>query len=86
MLNESDSLTGGQYVRVLRVNIPAMSTMGYGWGEGEDGKGVTFAGDHRPMRALGEALQAAAANGEDAPVAWVEDWQVLQTGEDRGQA
>ena len=38
----------------------------------ETGDWVTFAGDHRPMMAIAEAL----ATGEDVEVD-VEDWQIL---------
>lgn len=43
-------------LKVVRVSIPRWSTIGYGWGYGEDGRLYVFVGDHRPMRALGEAL------------------------------
>ena len=44
---------------VHRVHIPPLSTIGYGWGIDEDGDEVQFVGDHRPMRNIGEAVQAA---------------------------
>jgi hypothetical protein len=64
-------------VWVLRVNIPAMSTIGYGWGETvdeEETRAVRFAGDHRPMMELGEAMEA---SGEEPVYAELEDWQIL---------
>lgn len=51
-------------VYVERVSIPAMSTIGFGYGRDENGCEVTFYGDHRPMRELGEALIEA---GEPIP-------------------
>ena len=65
-------------VRVTRVSIPSMSTIGYGWGtDTTTGKPVKFAGDHRPMRHLGEAIVEARAAHADAPVVELEDWQIL---------
>jgi hypothetical protein len=62
-------------VEVHRVNIPAMSTIGYGWGtDVEDGSEVQFAGDHRPMRHLGEAL----AQASEPIEVELEDWQILE--------
>jgi hypothetical protein len=46
-------------ITVNRVNIPAMSTIGYGYGKDSDGNKVTFVGDHRPMRDIGEAIKLA---------------------------
>jgi len=44
-------------VEVTRIEIPAMSTVGLGWGFTDDGTVmVQFIGDHRPMRAMGEAI------------------------------
>ena len=63
-------------VWVLRVSVPAMSTMGYGWGETIDGEPtqfVAFAGDHRPMRHLGEAIQS-----EGGVIVDLDDWQILR--------
>ena len=52
-------------VHVKRVNVPAMSTIGYGWGvDYETGDLVKWVGDHRPMRHLGEAIAA----GEDVEI------------------
>lgn len=53
-------------ITVHRVNIPAMSTIGYGWGTNDAGEAVHFVGDHRPMRDIGEAI-AAAASADDLP-------------------
>ena len=62
-------------VQVTGVSIPAMSTIGYGTGVTEDGKPVTFVGDHRPMRELGEVI-AATVERDDLPMVELEDWQV----------
>ena len=60
-------------VRVDHVNIPAYSTLGYAEGVDEEtGERVRFAGDHRPMRDIGEDLERGGS-----PVAEVEDWQVF---------
>lgn len=61
-------------VRVFRVSIPAMNTIGYGFGINvETGGGIRFCGDHRPLRNLGEALRSAS----EPPEAEVEPWQIL---------
>lgn len=65
-------------VAVIRVSIPAMSTVGYGTGlvleDGiETGYTAEFVGDHRPMRHLGEALGEALEPIEVE----LDDWQVL---------
>lgn len=62
-------------VKVTRINIPAMSTIGHGWGLDEDGNEVRFAGDHREMRHIGEAMQH--ASHEQSIEVELEDWQVL---------
>jgi len=65
----------GVVVRVYRVHVPAMSTIGYGWGKTVDGTVIEFAGDHRPMRELGEALVLA-----HAPLLiTIEPWQIVDT-------
>lgn len=65
-------------VEVQRVEIPAMSTIGYGFGiEVETHRPITFAGDHRPMRDLGEAVAAANQEFGQPIIAEVEDWQVF---------
>lgn len=61
-------------VTVFRIRIPAMSTLGYGYGTAPEGQAVTFVGDHRPMRCLGQALGQATA----PVVAEVEDWQIVE--------
>lgn len=63
-------------VTVERVTIPPMSTLGYGFGVDTAGNRVSFAGDHRPMRDLGEAIAAASARDE-LPQVELESWQVL---------
>ena len=60
-------------ITLNRVTIPAWSTIGYGLGVDEDGRRVRFAGDHRPLRHLGEALAVA----EEPILVEVDDWQVL---------
>lgn len=61
-------------VYVKGVSIAPMSTIGKAVGDdAETGDVVVFAGDWRPMRDLGYALEAA---GEPIPVE-VEDWQVI---------
>jgi len=61
-------------VRVVRVSVLAMSTIGYGQGTAiETGQEIRFCGDHRPLRDLGEALRSAS----EPPVAEVEPWQIL---------
>ena len=65
-------------VHVTRVHIPAMSTVGEGegWTE-QDGTiyRVWFAGDHRPMRDLGEAL-ARYNDGDDEVIAVLPMWAI----------
>ena len=63
-------------VTVYHVNIPAMSTIGYGDGKDEDGEDVSFVGDHRPMMHIGEAI-AAASDESELPTVDLEDWQVM---------
>ena len=57
---------------VKSVSIPAYSSLGYGEGETEDGRAVRFAGDHRSMQHLGEAINS----GEEVEVE-IEPWQVV---------
>lgn len=46
-------------VQVERVVIPPGSTIGYGFGRTLDGSAyILFGGDHRPMRTLGESIEA----------------------------
>lgn len=61
-------------IKVLAVSIPAWSTIGYAEGiDTETGQPMRIAGDHRPMRHLGEALAEA-----DEPITIdYEEWQVL---------
>lgn len=64
-------------IRVHRVNIPAMSSIGYGEGkDDETGETVNFIGDHRPMRELGERIRVATSE-EELPLVEPEDWQVV---------
>jgi len=62
-------------ITVTRISIPPLSTVGYGWGVDENGREVHFAGDHRPLRDIGEALEAGAEVVVD-----LEQWQVLRVG------
>lgn len=60
-------------VRVSSVYIGYMATVGQGRGHVEgDGREVVFAGDHRPMREIGEAI----SHGKTVIVD-VEEWQIL---------
>ena len=61
-------------IQLLRVSIPAMSTIGYGTGLDDDGRIVKFVGDHRPMRDLGEAMKYASIH--DPIMVDLDDWQV----------
>jgi hypothetical protein len=66
-------------ISVTRISIPAMSTIGYGWGKDETGRVVRFVGDHRPMRDIGEAMQHMTS---DEPITVdLEDWQVTLPGD-----
>ena len=60
-------------VTLERVVVPAGSTIGYGCGIDEDGCRVSFVGDHRPLRHLGEAL----AGATEPITVEVEDWQIV---------
>jgi len=62
-------------VLVTQVSIPAMSTVGIGRGTDPDGNEVAFGGDHRPMRAIGEAL----AESDEPIEVWVDDWQLVSS-------
>lgn len=59
-------------VHVTHVNLPAGSTIGHGYGRTDDNTEVIFSGDHRPMRALGEAL----SDASEPIMVDLEDWQV----------
>ena len=60
-------------VIVERIQVPANSTLGFGTGyEASDpNRAIEFTGDHRPMRIIGEAI-----NAGEIPVAEVEDFFV----------
>ena len=60
-------------VTLTHVSIPPWSTIGYGQGIDDEGRHVRFAGDHRPLRHLGEALTVATEPIEVE----VADWQLL---------
>jgi hypothetical protein len=61
-------------IQVQRVYIPALSTVGYGEGLDQEERRVTFLGDHRPMRELGQALPYAT----EPVYAEVDDWQITE--------
>ena len=61
---------------VYRVSIPAMSTIGYGYGKDENGSSYRFVGDHRPMRHLGEMV-AQTPSADQLPIVEVEAWQFI---------
>jgi hypothetical protein len=61
-------------VTVHRISIPAMSTIGYGYGVDGEGNKVTFLGDHRAMRDIGREMQH--TTSDDPIVVDLEDWQV----------
>ena len=58
---------------VVRVVVPAWSTVGIAYGIDAKGNRVRFVGDHRPMRRLGEAVQ----QSKEPIEVDTEDWQVL---------
>lgn len=60
-------------IAVEHISIPAMSTVGIGYGTTEDGRKVTFVGDQRPMRDLGRAL----AESREPLTAEIEEYQLL---------
>lgn len=64
-------------VKVDHVHIPAMSTIGVAHGTNANGEQVSFVGDHRPMRALGAALEQ---TQEPIEVDAADD-QILRVGE-----
>ena len=43
-------------VDLTRVHIPALSTIGYGYGQLEDGTSAVIVGDQRAMRGIGQAI------------------------------
>ncbi len=59
-------------VTVERVEQPRGQTIAYGYGTTEDGRFIRWAGDHRPMRHIAEALAA----GELVEVE-IESWQII---------
>jgi hypothetical protein len=64
-------------VAVSRVSVPAMSTIGYGYGtDVETGDEVKFAGDHRPMRELGEGIPY--STPDDPIIVEIEGYQILE--------
>lgn len=59
-------------VAVTNIEVRGGCSLGFGWGTDDDGNTVSFAGDHRPMTHIAEALIA----GEDVTVD-LEPYQVL---------
>ena len=65
-------------VSVLKVSIPVGSSIGYGQGvDIETGEVVSFMGDYRPMRDLGEEVANLANAHEGTCTVFLEDWQLL---------
>lgn len=74
-----DDETTAITVEVDQVQIPAMSTLGYGTGTDVDsGNRVRFAGDHRSMRALGQAINGGELPMGELPRVELEGWEILQ--------
>lgn len=62
-------------VTVDRIIIPVGSTIGYGFGRTDDGTvAVWFAGDYRPMAALGDAI----AESDEPIEVDVPEWAILR--------
>jgi hypothetical protein len=60
-------------IEVSRIELPAKTSIGLGYGIDPEGGELVFCGDHRPMREL-----AAALSQSHSPVhAVVDDWQVF---------
>lgn len=62
-------------VQVTRIQIPAYSTLGWGEGLHVDATGtylVVWAGDHRPMKDILDALRVT----HDPLLVQIEQWQV----------
>jgi hypothetical protein len=66
-------------VVVERINVPAMSTIGYGYGKRVDtGQKITFAEGHRYMRHLGEELMQSYRDTGEQPTVQIEQWMILE--------
>jgi len=59
-------------VKIIGVELPDGSTVGFGYGQDTYGADVAFCGDHRPMRELAVAL----SESPESVYALVDDWQV----------
>jgi len=71
-------MSAGLLVRVEWVTLPAWSSVGFGRGEVIDSPEVVeFAGDHRLMRDLGQAVEEAGFEVLDLPIVELEPYQVL---------
>lgn len=64
-------------ITVTRINIPAMSTIGHGWGTDETGNEIHFVGDHRPMRDIGEAVAQAKSRDDLPQIEQPEDMYII---------
>ncbi len=61
-------------IEIRSISIPPMSSVGLAYGVAvETGEEIVFAGDHRCLRHIGEALQSS----DDPVEAQVESWQIL---------
>ena len=61
-------------IQVDRIVVPVGSTVGYGMGRTDDGTvAVLFAGDHRAMAAIGEAI----SESDEPIVVDVPEWAIL---------
>ena len=56
-----------------QVKIPAMSTIGYGRGVDDQGRLISFVGDHRAMRYVGAAVE----DEGEVPVE-IEGYQIVE--------
>ncbi len=70
-------------VTVFAVHIEPMSTIGCGKGYDEEGNVIAFLGDHRAMRHIGEAIQAALSVDDLPVVTDLESWQVIAMSRER---
>ena len=64
-------------VQVHQITLPSGSSVAFGIGHNGNGFPVSFGGDHRAMRDIGEALTA---TGQSVAVE-VDEWQLLSGGQ-----
>jgi hypothetical protein len=87
-----DGGTNPVKVGLTRVHIPAMSTVGYGYGQLEDGTSAVIVADQRPMRGVAQTLAEVnppilvyaevVATGEiadDIADQWNDQWAISDT-------